>query len=246
LGEILVKSFAEAEEYLSKGRNKNDRPLENNTRLIRHNNGEIAVRLHNTDVVIYNQRGRIRLNSGGWRTVTTKDRINRYSPVNVYSNRGVWFVNSDITEFYDGLVVDNAGSLLTAPRWSDKTLRTKMLNRIKRYVDGYMTKLNSGLPLPGSGDCWDCYFIDKNNDNRSLGDISKSDHVKSHLEERYYVPSLLINALREKGYRYPEIIAGIHGDMMGGSSQQDASCRLALRQYLKRRLMPDNHGSKPV
>ena len=38
---------------------------------------EIVVTLHQTDVVVYNKKnGSIRLNSGGWRTNTTKTAIN--------------------------------------------------------------------------------------------------------------------------------------------------------------------------
>lgn len=55
----------------------------NNTyarRLTPGNFGPIAVRLHETDVVIAYVDGSVRLDSGGWRTVTTKDRVNRFLP----------------------------------------------------------------------------------------------------------------------------------------------------------------------
>ncbi len=53
---------------------------------------DYAVRLHRTDVVTLHPDGSQTLNSGGWRTVTTKDRINAYSMARVWSDRGEWKV----------------------------------------------------------------------------------------------------------------------------------------------------------
>lgn len=60
------------------------------TTLIRTARGSIAVKLVNTNVVEWFRCGRIRLDSGGWRTVTTKQRISTYAPVAVWSHRGSW------------------------------------------------------------------------------------------------------------------------------------------------------------
>jgi hypothetical protein len=54
-----------------------------------------AVRLHDTDVVTLHPDGSQTLNSGGWRTVTTKDRINAYSIAGVWSERGEWKVSTE-------------------------------------------------------------------------------------------------------------------------------------------------------
>ena len=54
--------------------------IANNTKLIRGQSGKIYVRLHSTDVVVYDQNGRISLYTGGYHTQTTLDRINRYTP----------------------------------------------------------------------------------------------------------------------------------------------------------------------
>jgi len=40
----------------------------------------VAIVLHNTAVVVFYDDGRIKLNTEGWRTVTTKDRLNRCLP----------------------------------------------------------------------------------------------------------------------------------------------------------------------
>src|SRR3990167_5719753 len=69
--------------------------------------GDRVVRLHQTDIVTFKVNGDIVLSSGGWRTVTTKDRINQFAPVRVYAERGVWYVsNGDAAiPFVDGLTL---------------------------------------------------------------------------------------------------------------------------------------------
>jgi hypothetical protein len=44
------------------------------------------------------------LNSGGYRTHTTKKRINQYSPVRIYQKNFEWFL-ADGTEFEDNMVI---------------------------------------------------------------------------------------------------------------------------------------------
>lgn len=83
----------------------------NNTYRYDYEDGTIVWRLHNTDVVTKLPDGRYVLNSGGWRTVTTKERINRYAPVRVWSHKGEWYVyeNGEWREpFYDGIIVGSA------------------------------------------------------------------------------------------------------------------------------------------
>ena len=56
------------------------RRLANNTTL-RQEGDTLIVRLHSTDIVTLHPDGRTVLSMGGWNTVTTRDRINRFSPV---------------------------------------------------------------------------------------------------------------------------------------------------------------------
>lgn len=62
--------------------------------------GTRRIRLHDTDVVTIDKRGNITLDSGGWQTVTTKDRMNQVLPSGwaVYSNRG-WLIRTPKGEF---------------------------------------------------------------------------------------------------------------------------------------------------
>lgn len=87
--------YNEAKTMLDSGRTenlRNRRKLANNTYLERRDDLTIAVKLHATDVVTFTPEGTM-LNTGGWFTSTTKDRINSYSPLKVYSEKGVWYVN---------------------------------------------------------------------------------------------------------------------------------------------------------
>lgn len=94
-----------------------DRPVPrkkaaNNTYVERRDADTIAVRLHDTDVVTYHADGRITLDTGEWYTVTTKERINRFTPANIHiaSNRGRWIVAHHVIAY------DN---YYTAPDWTD-------------------------------------------------------------------------------------------------------------------------------
>ena len=63
---------------------------------IREDNGYTCIRYHNTDVVKFNDK-EIVLNSDGWRTMTTKTRMNQASSqfglnFGVFQSKGDWFV----------------------------------------------------------------------------------------------------------------------------------------------------------
>ena len=77
--------------------------------------GTIFVTLHYTAVVTYSpDTGKVKLTSGGWRTVTTKTAINTALrqisslPVSVYQDDFSWFVNigGKKIEFQDGMEID--------------------------------------------------------------------------------------------------------------------------------------------
>ncbi len=96
------------------------RKVDNNTYAQRRGDGVIAIRLHATDILTFHRDGRIVLDTNGWTTVTTKDRMNKHLPrfVRVYSVKGRWLVahlRSDLlsggpsydnpTPYADGMVL---------------------------------------------------------------------------------------------------------------------------------------------
>lgn len=76
----------------------------------------IAVRHHDTDIVCYGSDGRVMLANDGWFSVTTKARINLFSPFTVYSEPGTggaeWAVETrrwpghDAARFAEGMISD--------------------------------------------------------------------------------------------------------------------------------------------
>ena len=100
-------TYEEAKEML-KGRNS--KKIGNNTYLVDLEN-RIVIRLHNTNVVTFYEDGRTLLNSGGWKTVTTKDRMNKYLPVpwKVFQEKFEWYLwnwkTKEKREYQDNMFV---------------------------------------------------------------------------------------------------------------------------------------------
>lgn len=62
------------------GRCKESRKVGRNTYLKRRPNNAIALRFHNTDILTFYKNGRIEVATGGWNTITTRQRINQFLP----------------------------------------------------------------------------------------------------------------------------------------------------------------------
>lgn len=58
----------------------------------------ICVRLHDTNIVTFCEDGRILLNTGGYHTVTTKERINQFITGRIYSKNFQWWYNPPLCE----------------------------------------------------------------------------------------------------------------------------------------------------
>ena len=100
-------NHAEAIKMVKGKRNANRRKVGNNTYAeILHDNS-VGIMLHSTYVVKIHEDNTYTLQTGGWQTVTTKDRINQYSPVRVYQRKYEWFVKINGKEypFMEGMVV---------------------------------------------------------------------------------------------------------------------------------------------
>lgn len=97
-------THAEATKMVLGKRNRSQRKIGNNTYAYIQADGSVAIELHGTNVVVIYPDDSVMLNSGGWHTSTTKDRINKYSPVRVYQKNYEWFL-SDGTPFEDRMIV---------------------------------------------------------------------------------------------------------------------------------------------
>ena len=83
----------------------------------------VGILYHSTVVLWFHPDGKIVLNSGGWQTVTTKQRMNAFLPdgVCIYQNDHAWYVNDcrhvegyvfdDLTrhEYHDEYVIEPEG-----------------------------------------------------------------------------------------------------------------------------------------
>jgi len=72
--------------------NRSKRKVGNNTYAEILSDGSVGITLHSTCVVRIHEDGTYTLSNGGWQTVTTKDRINQYSPFRVTQRNYEWFV----------------------------------------------------------------------------------------------------------------------------------------------------------
>lgn len=200
----------------------------NNTLEINYKDGSRAIRLHNTDVITFFKNGSFLLNSGGWRTPTTKDRINKHASVYVSQKNNIWYINNDII-FFDGIRFKADGSLIGKPR-KDPTIK---VNKIKKQIKNFVSLIDSlkEIPQPNNGDCWHCLFKDKN--GQTMGDLSKStDHLKQHIKQKYIHGSLLVNAMLHAGYRKESI--GYHYQL-----KNKYAFKHALQRYLTDKLLKD-------
>jgi hypothetical protein len=104
-----------------------------NTRLQKRGNA-FAVKYHNTDVVMIRPDGTFRLDSGGWRTSTTKNRMNDILPNCIVSqNRHTWHVSDGI--FYDRILIGHNGETLGEIIPNDHRLSC-----IQKNVNSYCSK----------------------------------------------------------------------------------------------------------
>jgi len=97
-------THTEATKMVLGKRNRGQRKIGNNTYAYIQADGSVAIELHGTNVVVIYPDDSVMLNSGGWHTSTTKDRINKYSPVRVYQKNYEWFLG-DGTPFEDKMIV---------------------------------------------------------------------------------------------------------------------------------------------
>jgi hypothetical protein len=123
-----------------------------------------------------------------------------------------------------------------------------MKKRIDKYVEGYIAALKAGMPMPSGGDCWYCALHTSVTDSDTqlrvpMGDaVSSHEHLISHMEDRYYVPTLAVNALRERGYR--DVGIAIYLDMdfdsntMGKPNGLYDNTKRDLIKYMRKRLVP--------
>jgi len=222
----------EAADELLQGRCAQRRKIGNNTWLERRG-ADIAVRLHDTDVVTYHDDGSITLDTGGWFTVTTKDRMNCCTPFSIGSKRGEWYVVNDLdwdnpTPYRDGMtwLGDHWDGVPTPDEVeAERARRNALRKEINAFVksitpDDIVRQFNHP-----QGDCWGCMMF------------GTDDCLADHVEERYFHLSLARRAVTDRGYRMPDVILSMILSDAVNYNRVSRDLTDALRKFLVKRLV---------
>lgn len=227
------------------------RKIANNTFQYTAPDGATVTRLHLTDILRAYPDGRLVLNTGGWQTVTTKDRLTeqlRSTGYSVYSDRGVWMVmrhpERTAVPFVDGMELprDFDAALASGAAESEIKAARTLLRSITKFCAAGIPD-GEPLPQPSTGDCWFCLF-DREPARQTVGSLGHverhtekwpmgADHIREHLREGYMHGSLILNALRNAGWTDFRIALAFD---RRGTRHQHTDVRRAVRDYIKRRL----------
>ena len=229
-----LNSFKECREFLDKGKNRKntmERPIANNTRIIQITDHTIGVKLHNTMIVKYHENDHldcidygdlIEFNTGGWKTVTTKERMNRFAPISIWSERHVWYISgrfnwdwkkSNETPVYhfqervfyrpndSTFHVKENGQLVQLKPYSKakEKAKRKQLKTIDTFIKNYVNKLMNGeIGAPSNGDCFMC----QGESNSEMAEKMFVGELKDgQLETKQGIhPDHLLSHIKEKYY----------------------------------------------
>lgn len=202
----------------------------------------VAVKYHDTIIAWFYNNGDVQINSGGWRTATTKGWLGEFG-VRVWSEGGTWYVHHHDARyvFKDNMVLHADGTVSGAGTESDKVLEKKLRAQITQYAKKFSEAIaDNKIEAPSAGDCFFCYMR-VSESNVPLGEANQdTEHLLSHMKEKYFVPSLLWRALEVApcaNMITKQVIAGM---FQGAKIEANAfyntaaveTCRKAIRWYL--------------
>lgn len=258
-------------DHRTKGKRVDSRKIANNTYLVRRGD-DIAVKLHDTYVVTYHRTNpwapltdrpaphATSLDTGGWLTVTTKDRINACLPddVRVSSVQGTWEVRfggwqnpRDVVRYTDGITivqpyaggphVPDERSLLPGEDAHRQDKHNATMRRlIGRYIKGYVgehqtessacTLCKTQHTLYPQGSAGRPLYV-------SIGDaMDDTQHLVDHMIDGVYPMGLIHQAVSAAGYNVNYATAD--------------TVKRSLRKYLGTRLYlgatAPAHGKRPI
>jgi hypothetical protein len=228
------------------------RKLCNNTYLERRGN-DIAVKLHLTDVLTFRPDGSTVYNSGRWRTATTQNRMNEFGPAGMYiwRDKGIWSLGRTQGSrklYEDGIIVTKHGRIIGGGSLAKSKAAIFLNKQVNTYCKAFAVALAEGkIEKPGPGDCWCCSMIataPEKDKGKSLGDATGNcDHILSHIKEKYYVPSLLLNADKEPGAPISVVVRSLIAEIWNGKPLVGSwrgivisQVTKTLRKYIKHKL----------
>lgn len=226
-------NYEEARKLLEKRETKK---LARNTWL-REENGAMIIRFWETDIVNISPDDIYTLNSGGYRTCTTKERLNDLTPARIGADRGLWYAwerypGTGRVLFADGIRIDSGGKVVDGQGSEDFPAIMKKVDRmVSKYIAGYAAHvMELGHPEEETaGDCFGCTF-----GNGTTTEPLGYDHYLAHFHEKYYVPSILQKAILEVGYGNPPIVWGMMKRDIA-HSREPYHLKHALRRFFRTR-----------
>lgn len=110
-------SYADAKEAMH---NRPRKKINNHTYLeLLDENEDIGLKLHDTYIIVFHKNGSFTLNSGGYKSVTTKARLNEYMPwgFSISTKKKVWTVSTPAGDFpfQDGITFNHSGKVQSKP-----------------------------------------------------------------------------------------------------------------------------------
>jgi len=240
-------NYAQAHEKLG---NRESKKLGRNTYLHRHALGiDICVKLHGTDVLTFKPDGSVVYNTGGWHTNTTKDRMNSYGAGGrwIWQDKGVWTIGTREKRvlYKDGIIITKRGRIIGGGTLRESKAALKLKKRVNDYCRAFALALVDGkVPAPGASDCFYCHMVDVKS-GEPFGDASNNHgHILSHIEENYFVPSLLEHAVTAPDAPISIMAKSCIGDIWAGkpmpldglSGLVIGQVTKSLRKYIKHRL----------
>lgn len=134
-------NYKEADKLL-KGRNRNSKKIENNTYLKR-SEDTISLWYRDTEAVKFNPNGDMILSHGGYKTRTTRLRINSVLPkgYKIEQKGDEWYLKD--RPFVDGMVLHQNGSVSLKDENLDKNKVLEEIERIKGNVSEILKELDS-------------------------------------------------------------------------------------------------------
>lgn len=195
--------------------------------------GSTVIRYHATDIVTLRPDGSVRLDAAGWRTKSTKERMNdnlSTTPYRVVSGRGRWIVRRlgdapAAVDYVDGIELP----------WAFDKPRPAHERDLKKAINRFVGLLTLDNMKQGAGDCFLCKFdIAKLQRGERLAPGDDREHILSHLDEGYVHGSLVVAAMLWAGYQPKGI--GLWFHMAERDGRVSPTIRRAVRRYLKFRL----------
>lgn len=116
----------------------------------------------------------------------------------------------------NGRVTNQDGDLINPNNKNKEKSKRKKLDKVKKYSNEFIKRfINQEIDNPGPGDCWYCLSHISNSpippiqtihaDGQLTDGFDETGHIQSHIEESYFVPSLLYNAIESQRTRLAPI-----------------------------------------